>query len=343
MELLLLGGSWSLGRRIAEESADRGFGVTVFGGQRAASLPAVVRHVQGNRMLHEDLRRLAGFGPWDIVVDISGKIPAVVRDSARVLARCAGRYVSVSTVSVYRDWPDQPVDEDSPLRAGDPGFDPGTRTWAPEVYASMKAGCELACREAFSDDRLLILRLQTIIGQHEDDGPLLWWLNRMRRGGPVLAPSPDRAIQPVDFRDVARFVVDLAGQGCAGVFNVAAPADGRSYGSLLQACAQVVAAGAAAPPELVWADEKWLLDAGVRPWTELPLWHAGAAHWEVSADRALAAGLRCRPLAATAAATWQWQTSRHQQTVDHERLARYGMDPVREAEIIARWRAKDRR
>lgn len=340
MRILVFGGSWLLGRLVAEDSVGQGFDVTVFNrGRSPASLPGAVRHVRGDRMLDEDLRTLAESGPWDVVVDISGKIPAVVRRSVTALADVTERYVSVSTVLAYRDWPDAPVDEDSPLWDGDPDFDPGTRAWDPDTYGSLKAGCEMACRDAFSDDRLLILRLHEIIGQYEDAGPLLWWLDRMRRGGPVLVPAPDRPIQPIDVRDVSRFMVDLVQQRATGVINVAAPVEDRTYGAMVRACAEVVARDAVAEPELVWVDEDWLADLGVRQRTELPLWRNAAAPWDVSVERAVAAGLQCRPLIDTAADTWRWLTSGVRKD-DHRRIAQYGIDPAREADIIARWRAK---
>ena len=58
----------------------------------------------------------------------------------------------------------------------------------------------------------------------------------------------------------------------------------------------------------------------------------------VSIDRAVAAGLQCRPLADTISDTWQWLNSGAYQA-DNVRGAQYGMDPAREATIIARWRA----
>ncbi|MGH8902896.1 MAG: reductase [Egibacteraceae bacterium] len=272
-------------------------------------------------------------------MDISGKIPAVVRRAVNALADVTERFVSVSTVMAYRDWPHAPVDEESPVWEGDPDFDPGTRTWDPNTYGSLKAGCEMACRRAFGDGRLLILRLHEIIGQYEDVGPLLWWLDRMRRGGQILVPAPDRAIQAIDVRDVSRFIVDLLQQRANGVINVAAPAESRTYSAMVRACAEVVASGAIAEPELVWVDEDWLADQGVRQWTELPLWRNAAAPWNVSVERAVAYGLQCRPLVDTAADTWHWLTSGVRK-IDHQRIAQYGINPEREANIIAQWREK---
>jgi len=286
-------------------------------------------------MLDADLRALGDSGWWDIVVDISGKIPAAVRRSASALANVTDRYVSVSTVRAYRDWPDVPIDEDSPILDADHGFDPGRQAGNPGSYGQLKAGCELACREVYGNDRLLILRLHEIIGQHEDSGPLLWWLRRMRRGGQVLVPAPDRAIQPIDVSDVARFMVDLIEQRTTGVFNVAAPVEGSTLGAMVRACGEVTAGDAVATPELVWVDEDWLVEQGVRTRTELPLWLDGSAPWDVNVDRAVAAGLRTRPLADTVASTWRLAPG--VRAADHPRMAQYGIDPVREATILARW------
>ena len=341
MRLLLLGGSWFLGRLLVEDFARRGFEVTVFNNRRSAvSESSGIRQICGDRHREDDLQTLARSGPWDVVLDVSGKVPAVVRRSVRALSEVAERYVSVSTVQVYRDWPHAPVDEDSPLWPGDPGYDPGTRAWDQDAYGPLKVGCELACRETFGDERLLIVRLHEMVGQYEYVGPLRSWLERMRRGGPVLVPAPDRAIQPIDVRDVAGFLAEQVQRGAHGVFNLAAPTDGRTFGAMIRACADASAADAGGGPELVWADEDWLVEQGVGQWTELPLWRKAAATWGVSVARAKAAGLRCRPLAQTIAETWQWLNGEGR-TAEHRHSAQYGMDPAREAEIIALWRAEN--
>jgi nucleoside-diphosphate-sugar epimerase len=199
----------------------------------------------------------------------------------------------------------------------------------------LKVGCEIACRDTFGDDRLLILRVHEMVGQFQYVGPLRSWLERMRRGGAVLVPAPDRAIQPVDVRDVAGFLVNQVERGALGVFNVAAPTNGRTYGTMVRACADMVAADAVR--ELVWVDEDWLVEQGVGQWKELPLWCNATAAWDVTVDRAVAAGLRCRPLPDTVAESWRWMNS-SEYSADRRRSAEYGMDPTREAAIIDRWR-----
>lgn len=337
MRLLVLGGAWLLGRLVVEDAARRGIAVTVFNrGRGERPVPAGVQLVRGDRRQDEDLQRLTRCGPWEAVVDISGKSPAIVERAVRSLLPVAQRYVSVSTVSVYRDWPHAPVQENSPLREGDLKIEPGSRARNLDEYALMKVGCELAGRDAFGDDRLLVVRLHAMLGQYEDADPLLWWLDRMRRGGPLLVPAPDRAMQAIDVRDVSRFLVDQVEHGTCGVFNVGAPADGRTFGALLRAGVEVMASSGVPTPEPVWIDEDWLADHGVQPWTDVPLWHHAPATWRVSVDRAVAAGLRCRPLADTVAESWRWLAGN---PADPDRFVHYGIDPARAATILNRWRA----
>ena len=80
-------GSWLFGRLIVADFARRGFDVTVVNrGRRTPSLPDGVQHVVADRRSEDDLRALARAGPWDTGIDISGKVPAVIRRTVRVLA-----------------------------------------------------------------------------------------------------------------------------------------------------------------------------------------------------------------------------------------------------------------
>jgi len=338
VRVLLLGGSWFVGRAVAEDAVGRGMEVTTFSRGRSGLLPAGVTAIHGDREDPSDLRRLVRHGPWDAVVDIAGSVPAVVGRSARLLADVAETCVFVSTISAYRDWPHAPVSEASLLWDGDPALDPGTRAWDPDAYGPLKVGCEIACREAFGEQRLLTLRPHVVLGRYEYVGRLPWWLDRVRRGGRILVPAPDRGIQPVDVRDLAGFLLDQVERGARRVFNVAAPLNGSTYGGMLGACADVVQDHSAEPPEWIWADEDWLVTMGVGQWTEIPLWRNASAPWGMNTDRAQAAGLRCRPIQDTVADTWAWLRS-GRQPVTHERFAEHGIDPAKEAQLIARWLA----
>lgn len=177
------------------------------------------------------------------------------------------------------------------------------------------------------------MRPGVILGPHETVGRLPWWLLRMARGGRVLAPGqPSRAIQPIDVRDVAGFVLDSLESQRAGTFNLTAPMGRDTFGGLLSACMEATGANA----DLVWVDDCALVKAGVRQWTELPLWRTSPGTWAVSSQRTFDAGLSCRPLAATVRDTWAWLQAGGVAAAD-ERLSEHGIDPVKERELLDAW------
>jgi 2'-hydroxyisoflavone reductase len=336
--LLVLGGSWFLGRAVADAALVRGWEVTAFRRGRSGDDAPGVNVVRGDRTSGEDLAHLADAGPWDAVVDTSGYVPREVLAVARALEPVVGRYVFVSTVSVYEGWPTRPLTEDSPVLdcppdAG-PDFghdgDPG-----PTVYGFTKAGSEQAVAETFGAERSVFLRPGVIVGPREYVGRLPWWLNRVARGGRILAPGrPERKIQPVDVRDVADFALRTA-VGPVGTFNVTAHGH-ETMADLLDACREVT--GSAAWFEWV-TDEQWLRAQGVAQWTELPLWRTYPGVWAVDSSRARDAGLNTRSLRSTAADTREWMLT-GEASVMHERSSEQGLDPVKERAILGIWDAR---
>ncbi|KDA41274.1 NAD-dependent epimerase/dehydratase family protein [Frankia sp. BMG5.23] len=338
MRLLILGGTWFVGRVLAEDAVGRGWAVTTFNRGRSGPDVAGVHPLRGDRTDVQDLERLAAAGPWDAVVDVGGAEPRSVGLAAQVLGAQAGRYVFVSTVSVYRDWPASPVDESSPLHPGNPDLVVEDPRWDAVRYGPHKAGCEAAVRRSVSPDRLLMVRPGVVLGPYEYVGRLPWWLRRMARGGRVLAPAPaDRPIQPVDVRDLASFLLDLIGRSASGIFNVAAPTGHATYGRMLDACAAATRDVRGADEiEVVWAEPDWLVEQGVRQWTEIPLWRVQPGTWRLDATRAAAAGLRCRPIEKTVLDTWAWLAAGGA-PVRHERQDEHGFDPDRERRLVDLW------
>ena len=143
----------------------------------------------------------------------------------------------------------------------------------------------------------------------------------------MLAPGrPDQPVQFVDARDLARFLVDLARDGVGGPLNATGPAEPLTLGTLLERISSLVER----PGRIRWVDSDVLLAAGIEPWTELPLWLPGpeAGLMEVRIARALAAGLRLRPLERTVSDTLAWALG------DRERQPTLTRE--RERELLAR-------
>jgi nucleoside-diphosphate-sugar epimerase len=99
MRLLILGGSWFLGRVLAGDALARGWRVTAFTRGRSGPPPDGVTHVTGDRTRAEDRARLAEAGPWDATIDTSAYEPGDLAAVLAALGPAAGRYVLLSTAA----------------------------------------------------------------------------------------------------------------------------------------------------------------------------------------------------------------------------------------------------
>ncbi|MFE9834403.1 NAD-dependent epimerase/dehydratase family protein [Streptomyces sp. NPDC005551] len=330
MRLLMLGGTEFVGRAVVEVALAAGWDVTVFHrGRRAA--PAGARTLHGDRTAPGGLAALTE-GEWDVVVDTWSAAPRAVRDTARLLAGRAGRYVYVSSCSVYA-WPAPAgYTEDAPLVGG------ASAGAQQSEYARDKRGGELAVLESFGAGRSVLVRCGLILGPYENIGRLPWWLNRIARGGPVLAPGPrDLPLQYVDVRDLAEWTLGAAEGAMSGAYNLVGPPGHTTTSGLLDACARVTGGRA----ELRWTEPGAILAAGIEPWTHLPVWvppgsglHDALHGADVS--RALGAGLRVRPVEETVADTWSWLRSLGGVAPQRSDRPVVGLDPAVEAKVLGR-------
>ena len=313
MRLLVIGGTLFLGRAVAEDALARGHELTLFNrGTTNPDLFPEAEHLRGDRK--EDLSALAG-RTWDAVIDTSGYTPAAVRASAELL-RDSGRYVFVSSVSVYADFSSGPTEESPVAELGDMPADAVSADYS--NYGPLKALAEAEVEAVFGD-RALIVRPGLIVGPHDPTGRFTYWARRLARGGEILAPGPpERLAQFVDVRDLAAWILDAVESGLSGTFN--ATNEGVSWGDLL--------AGA----DVTWVSDEFLREHDVGAWMELPLWlpdPAWAGMHATDVSRAVAAGLRFRPLEETIRGAAEAPAAEGA-----------GLSPEREAELLAAWRRR---
>jgi nucleoside-diphosphate-sugar epimerase len=337
MRLLVLGGTRFVGRAIVDEACSRGYDVTTFSRGISGHPRPGAEALRGDRTNPGDLRRLAD-RDWDGVIDTSVLAPAHVLASAQVLADHVRHYTYISTTSVYAGFPGQQVTEDSPALDCPPD---ATGTAESLGYGQVKAGSERAVTVTMPG-RCLIVRPGIIAGPHETVGWLTWWLARLARGGTVLAPgAPDNPVRMTDVRDLAAWVIDNTRRCLPATINVPG-AEGATFGALLATGARLAGAAGYPATELRWTPDRDLLDAGVGTWMELPMWAPGtpefAGVWQAAGDRALRTGMRYRPLTDTVRDTWSWlkqEAAAGTPVTEAPHLPGLGMDPAREAEILA--------
>jgi 2'-hydroxyisoflavone reductase len=330
MQILVLGGTRFLGRHFVTQALAAGHRLTLLHrGLNGAALFPQAEHLIADR--DGDLSVLDG-RHWDAVLDTSAYLPRQVRAVAARLAGRVGRYLLVSTISVYADVGRAGIDEDAP-RATLP--DPEVQAVDGSTYGGLKALCEDAALAAFGPD-CLIARPGLLVGPHDPTGRFTWWVRRVQAGGEVPAPGdPSAPVQFIDARDAAGWLLQAAEAGTRGRFNltgpVRAPGEALTMGEFLATAVEVLAPAA----RLQWMDESFLLGQGVVPWTELPVWvpSGSAGIHQVDIRRAVDHGLQCRPLAATLADTAAWAAGVPAQ-------AGPGLTAEREATLLAAWRAR---
>ncbi|MBI2567121.1 MAG: epimerase [Candidatus Schekmanbacteria bacterium] len=332
--ILILGGSLFLGRHLVETAVPLGWNVTVFnrGKTRPEPLPGA-EHVQGDRVA--DLGRLAG-RRWDAIIDTCGYIPAAVSVAGRTLRDAAELYVFISSISAYatfRPW----GDETDALAELAPGAAADVVT--AHTYGSLKVLCEREAHRAFPGGTLIV-RPGFIVGPYDPTGRFSYWVHRIAAGGQVLVPAvPEQPLQLIDARDLASWILGCIAERTVGTFDVVGPAAAgapRAYrfADVMHAIARVAGANAA---ELVWADTAWLSRMGVSP-EDLPFWE-DVTDWDAerrNPARALARGLRTRPLAETIADTLAWlRAGTDSRSTDAGNRRSGSMTRDREAAVVA--------
>jgi 2'-hydroxyisoflavone reductase len=330
MRLLILGGTIFLGRHLVASALAHGHEVTLFNRGRNPNLYPGVEELLGDR--HHDLSALHG-RRWDAVIDTSGYVPRVVRASAELLANAVDHYTFISSISVYADHGQTGIDENTAV-----GIlaDESVEEITGESYGPLKALCEQAA-EAAMPGRVFNVRAGLIVGPYDPSDRFTYWPWRIQQGGDILAPEPRTAPEQfIDGRDLAGWIIRMVEARQTGIYNATGPDYPLTMGHLLQTCVDVSRNNA----QLMWVHEQFLLDQGVGPWMELPLWIPGTAYAgmsQVSIARALADGLTFRPLADTVRDTIDWAATR---PADHEWRA--GLKPEREAALLQEWHARQK-
>lgn len=329
MKLLIFGGTGFLGPHIVDAARQARHTVTLFNrGKTNPARFADVETIHGDRDPDKD----AGLSAlrdrsWDAVIDICGYVPRLVGASAQLLADCAQHYVFISTISVYSDLSQSHIDENSPVGSL---ADPTVEKITGGSYGPLKVLCEKAAETAMPG-RVLCIRPGLIVGPGDTTDRFTYWPVRLDRGGEVLAPGePDAPVQIIDARDLARFVVHCVEQRTVGVMNATGPANRLEMQQMVAGC-RIDPTSA----QLTWVSSEFLLQQGVKPWSDIPLWIPDSPDMRgfarISSQRAIAAGLDFRALEETARDTRAWFKARADQTL------RAGLSPQREADLLEAW------
>jgi 2'-hydroxyisoflavone reductase len=330
--LLVLGGTRFIGPHIVEAALARGHEVALFNrGKTNPELFPECEKLRGDR--DGDMSALHG-RDFDAVIDTWTDMPRHVRSAAELLSGHVDQYLFVSSLNAVADLSKPGLDETAAKTPYEIAKDDDA---SPELFGSRKARCEDLVEEIFPG-KGTVVRPGLIVGPRDASDRFTYWPVRVERGGEVLAPgSGDDPTQIIDARDLGEFVVTLVENGTPGVFNVVGPAKKLSMRELLETCKTVSGSDA----RFTWVDARFLLENHVAPWTDMPAWlpslEPGEGFWTIDVRKAIAAGLRFRPLDASVRDTLAWW---HTLPEDRQTQLKRGLSPEREQEVLAAWNAR---
>jgi len=318
MDVLVLGGTSFVGRAVVAELLARGHAPTIF--SRGLTNPDVFPDVprrQGDRA-QGDYSSIEG-GRWDAVVDVSGYVPRHVDQAMTAVGDAAGRYLFISTVSVFdiARAPESGLDEESPRLAAVRD----TEEYGGPAYGALKVACEddLIARLGV---RATVVRPGIVAGPHDPTDRFTYWARRGALGGRVAVPGRlDQAVQVVDAGDLANLCVQLLEDDRTGFFNGVGPAVDVTLGELITTCAEAAGTSVELVPVAPVERAK-----GFPLVIDDPSWDR---MFRANGSTARSAGLTTTPLVETARATAAWDLERGRPLIDR------GFTPEQEAATLS--------
>ena len=292
LKILILGGTGFIGPHLVRECIARGHSVTTFTrGRRDGGLPSGVERLVGDRMINDtipqgNLKSLEG-RTWDGVFDDSATDPRWVRQSTSVLKN-SGRYMFVSSTGVHLPYLSPKNDETAPVV-----LTPENST----DYGVRKAQSERVVMDSFGA-RGYVVRPGYIVGPGDPTDRFSYWPQRFAAGGEILVPGKKSdPVQFIDVRDLVTFMVTLFEQDKSGIYNVTGPEKRMGFGEFIDTAHKTLNPSAT----LTWVDDYAFLEANQMtyaiPWM-IPKGD-NEHHLQIDNRKAIAAGLKFRPLADT--------------------------------------------
>ncbi|RTL37692.1 MAG: NAD-dependent epimerase/dehydratase family protein [Candidatus Melainabacteria bacterium] len=330
MHLLVIGGTVFLGRHIVLEALASGHKVTTLNrGTHVLPEQENVEKLIDDR--EKDLDILAG-RKFDAVIDVCGYKPEVVAQSAEILKNAVETYLFVSTISVYGSFEKIGLNESDPIKH--------TTLKKPGDYGTFKADCEKVLQEIVPE-KALIVRPGLIVGPFDPTDRFTYWPARIARGGKVVAPGkPDAAMQFIDVRDLARWLIELTENGERGIYNATGPRQRLTLGEFLESSNRALNGNC----EFIWLDDEILENEKVQSFADLPFWiPASSAEYagfqQIDCSKAFNAGLKFRPLEQTVRDTLAWHHEHRSDRSDRSKTKplAVGISPERERELIEKY------
>lgn len=271
-KILILGGTGFVGRILTGELLKTNNTITLFNrGKRNPDIFSDVKRIIGDRDTDDIIQ--IGNESWDTVIDFSCMFPASVDRITELLKGKIGRYIFVSTASVYpMDDPEfwaNPVNENAAILPCTP--EQAADKDIMSTYGQKKSECE---RILLSKDWLdaIIFRPGLIYGRYDPTDRFYYWLYKVNCQDKVLIPDSGKdkfnATYSEDFASLIQCAIDIEKHN--KVYNAETHAAASIKEYLDIACRLLDK-----NPELVNASIEFLEENKIQPWADLPVWLGG--------------------------------------------------------------------
>jgi 2'-hydroxyisoflavone reductase len=327
MKILIIGGTQFVGRHLTESALAAGHDVTLFHrGKTNKGLYPQAEEIFGDR--DGGLDALDGQS-WDVVFDTCGYVPRVVRQSAEALRDRVGRYVFVSSISVYADMVNNTDEDDAPLQTLE---DETVEEITGATYGGLKVLCENVVTETYGD-RGLNLRPGFIVGRYDPIARLPYLVHRYMSDGERLAGPSEQPVQVIHARDLGDWMVAAAEAELGGAYNL------TGHPVTMSQLLAAIQAHTDESTSTTHVDDAFLQEHEMTPIDGLTYWVPGemADIMRVNIDKALNTGLSVRSIEASVQDVADWLRETPEAANFESRTGGTLLTPDREAELLAAW------
>src|SRR4051812_4986553 len=214
MNVLVLGGTRFVGKRLVHLLADQGHDVTVASrGKTIVSFPNNVRRLKLDRASKHSMAAALQDRQWDIVYDQICFYADDAASAVEVLAGKTGRYILCSSAAVYTN----------PIDAGEDAFDPSKYSIrsvdrSNTSYAEGKRQAEAVIFQRANFPAAAV-RFPIILGPDDYTKRLSTQVERIAKNDPVNVKNPDAEISLISSVEAAAFLAWLSSVSHTGPFN----------------------------------------------------------------------------------------------------------------------------
>lgn len=300
MKVLVVGGSGFLSSAIVHELLVHGHEVSTI--QRSSTNREGVDEILVDLMEINEIENKLKEKTFDSIIDVGPIVKSgITKKIANLLkTKATSHYTFISSIGVYKDF-SKSVDESSEIHDA---ITDDSIALSGATFGGLKVACENAILSELGEEKTLIVRPGLIIGPNDKSGRFAYWVKRFLRDddNPVVAPeSENYKTQAIDVRDLAAWIVLMMENKKTGIYNSVMS---YSFGEILSACQNI----SKKPKQIVFVPNSVLVEKGIKPFSQFPLWVPESMIGLSTADcsKALSNGLSARPICETVEDTKNW-------------------------------------